>query len=479
MAETGSRSELRSTLTAPMIVFIVVAAAAPLASMVGNLPVGLAFGNGAGVPAAFLLVTLVLLCFAVGYARMSRRVVNTGGFYTYVGLGLGRPAGIAGAFIAVLAYCTQTFGLVGAFGYFAALVLKGFGLDLPWEVYGALAVATVAVLGYRQIDLSAMVLAVLLLAEVGLLLLFDGAVLASEGFGALPTESFFPGVVFAGAPGIALGFVFQSFIGFEAAALYGEEARNPRRSVPLAIYSSVLLIGVFYCLTAWIAVGAVGAGRARAVAAEQLGGFTLALNTEYAGELATSAMSLVVVTSIFATYLALHNAASRYLFALGRETVLPAPLGVAHPRRGSPHVASLTLTCATAIVASAFAFAGLDPYIGFATTMLGMGTLGIMLLLVLAALAIIAYFRRRRDGENPWKTLVAPLIGFVGLTVTTVLFVANYSLITGTESPFVNALPLLYAPAVVGGLVYAFWLRRSRPERYARVAVASAREEDR
>jgi amino acid transporter len=102
VAETGSRSGLRSTLTAPKIVFIIVAAA-PLASMVGNLPVAIAFGNGAGVPAAFLLITLVLMCFAVGYARVSRRVVNTGAFYTYLGLGLGRPAGIAGAFIAVLA----------------------------------------------------------------------------------------------------------------------------------------------------------------------------------------------------------------------------------------------------------------------------------------------------------------------------------------------------------------------------------------
>jgi hypothetical protein len=81
------------------------------------------------------------------------------------------------------------------------LILEGFGLDLPWEVYGALAVVTVAVLGHRQIDLSATVLAVLLLAEIGLLLVFDVAVLA---------ESFSPGVVFAGAPGIALGFAFQS-----------------------------------------------------------------------------------------------------------------------------------------------------------------------------------------------------------------------------------------------------------------------------
>ena len=231
-------------------------------------------------------------------------------------------------------------------------------------------------------------------------------------------------------------------------------------------------------MTAWIAVGAVGADRARAVAGARLGAFTLDLNTEYVGGLATSAMSLVVLTSIFATYLALHNAASRYLFALGRETVLPASLGMAHARRGSPHVASLALTCATAIVAVAFAVAGLDPYIGFATTMAGMGTVGIMLLMALAALAIIVYFRRDPGGESVWKTFGAPLIGFLGLAGATVLLVANYPVITGPESPLVNALPLLYVPAVVGGLIYAFWLRRARPERYALLAQASAREEE-
>ena len=70
----------RQVLSTSHIVFLVVAAAAPLAAMIGNLPIALARGDGVGTPAAFLFAGLTLLCFAVGYAAMSRHVVNPGAF---------------------------------------------------------------------------------------------------------------------------------------------------------------------------------------------------------------------------------------------------------------------------------------------------------------------------------------------------------------------------------------------------------------
>ncbi len=82
--ESGKR---RKVLSTRRIVFLVVAAAAPLAAMVGNLPIALGRGNGAGIPGAFLIAAVTLLCFAVGYAAMSRRIVNTGAFYTYIAHG--------------------------------------------------------------------------------------------------------------------------------------------------------------------------------------------------------------------------------------------------------------------------------------------------------------------------------------------------------------------------------------------------------
>ncbi len=78
VARTFDRPDRRSLLSTSRIVFLVVAAAAPLAAMVGNLPIALGRGNGAGAPGAFLLATLTLICFSIGYAAMGRRVVNTG-----------------------------------------------------------------------------------------------------------------------------------------------------------------------------------------------------------------------------------------------------------------------------------------------------------------------------------------------------------------------------------------------------------------
>src|SRR5881394_2727914 len=82
-------------LSTGRIVFLVVAAAAPMAAMVGTTPLALALGNGPALPAAYLIAGLTLICFAVGYAAMGRRVVNTGAFYTYVSHGLGKPPAVA------------------------------------------------------------------------------------------------------------------------------------------------------------------------------------------------------------------------------------------------------------------------------------------------------------------------------------------------------------------------------------------------
>ncbi|GEM_PF-3167496 len=83
----------RRVLSTGRVVFLVIAAAAPMAAMVGNVPLAMIRGTGAGLSAAFVLGLLVLLCFSAGYATMSRRVVNTGAFYTYIARALAsRPA---------------------------------------------------------------------------------------------------------------------------------------------------------------------------------------------------------------------------------------------------------------------------------------------------------------------------------------------------------------------------------------------------
>ena len=100
-AATSASAGLRPTLSTGRIIYMVVACAAPMASVMGAIPVAFGLGDGAGLPLTFVGVAAVLGLFAVGYTAMSRRVVSTGAFYTYVIQGLGRIPGLGAASVAV------------------------------------------------------------------------------------------------------------------------------------------------------------------------------------------------------------------------------------------------------------------------------------------------------------------------------------------------------------------------------------------
>jgi amino acid transporter len=464
----------RKVLSTRRIVFLVVAAAAPLAAMVGNLPLALSRGNGAGMPGAFLLATLTLLCFAVGYAEMSRRVVNTGAFYTYVALGLGKPAGVGAAFVAMIAYVAMTIGMAGGFGYFLSVAAAAMGFKVSWILFAAIGTAVTGVLGYRSIDLSSKILGGLMTAEIAVLAVFDLAVVAHRGLAAVPAASFSPAIVFAPGFAIALMFAYTSYIGFESAALYGEEAHEPAKSIPSATYASVFLIGIFYLLTGWITVGAMGPGQARAIATAEGGQLMFSLITQYCGKTAADVAAVLLCTSLLASFLAIHNAATRYLFALSREKLLPPALGRFNPTRYAPSNASLAVSGLTALSIAGFALSGADPYRTVFPCLIGLATLGVILLQALAAVAIIAYFRRRKDSD-PLRTLVAPAIGAAGLTLAVVLVATNFNLLTALDAPWIAALPLAYVPPLAAGVLFALWLRRRRPQTYAALATSDLR----
>ncbi len=464
--ETGKRRKFLST---QKIIFLVVAAAAPLAAMVGNLPIALSRGLGAATPAAFLFAGLTLLCFSVGYAAISRRVVSTGAFYTYVAKGLGKPVGVAAAFTALIAYVGYTVGLAAFLGYFADLISVSAGGHVGWLAYGLVGIAVVAVLGYRSIDLSSKVLGVLMAAEVGVLAVFDVAVLLARGWHALPLEAFSPAAIAGPGLGIGLMITFTSFIGFESAALYGEEAEAPTRSIPLATYASVILIGVFYLLTAWLTVGAVGAANAAREATAEGGSFMITLAGRYAGPGIVTAMGLLVCTSLLASYLALHNAAARYMFALSREKLLPKVLGAFHPTRYAPSNASAAVSGITLLSVAAFGLTRLDPYLTLVPALIGLGTFGIILIQAMAAVAIVVWLWQRRSTQSP-AVLAASAAGAVGLVIAAVLVAQNFSTLAATGLAWTAWLPWLYAATAVFGVGFAIWMRRQRPKHYAVLA---------
>jgi amino acid transporter len=468
----GAKS--RTSLSTRRVVFLVIAAAAPMAAMVGNVPLAVIYGNGAGIPTAFVIATVVLLCFSVGYAAMSRRVVNTGAFYTYIARSLGKPSGVAAAYVAVLSYGGLTFGLAGAFGYYTALVLDGMGISVAWWALALPAIALIALLGYRSVDLSAKVLGTLMVLEFLVLIAFDLIVVGQKGSDAFPAASFTPTQMMSGSLGIALMFAMFSFVGFESAALYGEETKDPERSIPRATYIAVGSIGVFYILTSWIIVGAAGVDSVKASATAAQGDFVFDLIKQYGGEVMYDLSAVLLCTSVLAGYLALHNATSRYLFALGREKVLPQRLGHYHPNHFSPHIASVVVSTLSAVVIAGFAIAAVDPFTSLVPALIGVGTLGIIALQAAASLAVVVFFWRRVD-RTLWRCVIAPTIGFIGLVSAFVLAAANYPTLTDSSEVAVNSMPLVLVVAAGAGVVMALVLRRRRPTTYAAIARSQVR----
>ncbi|MFE6052991.1 APC family permease [Kitasatospora sp. NPDC056446] len=467
----------RGVLGTVDIVFFVVAAAAPLTVMAGVAPFAIAFG-GIGTPAAYLVTGVVLALFAVGFTAMTAHIRNAGAFYAYVTRGLGRPAGLGAALLAVLSYNAIQIGMFGAFGFFARTTAADlFGLDLPWPVWALAGVGVVWFLGFRSIDLGAKVLGALLVAETGILLLLAVAVLVRGGAHGLSLSSFAPQQVFSGGMGGVLGLSFAAFIGFEATAIYREEARRPQRTVPRATFAAIAFLCLFYTFITWMIVQAFGdAGAVAAATADPAGMFFTAM-TDYVGGWATDVQRVLIVTSLLAALLAFHNTITRYGYALAAEQAAPAALGRIHPRHGSPWIGGIVQSVLAAVSVVVAALIGADPYDRFFLWANSPGVVGILVLQALAGLAVFVFFRRNRAAAasaGVFRTAVAPLAATVLLCGATVLVVWRLDLFTGA-GPSVNWPLVATVPVVfLTGVGIALRLRARRPEVYARLGTTGA-----
>ncbi|ABX64328.1 amino acid permease-associated region [Brucella canis ATCC 23365] len=467
----------KNSLGVAAVTFLVVSAAAPLTAVAGGVPLSMLLGNGPGIPLTFLIVTGVLLMFSVGYVAMARHIRNAGAFYAFTAQGLGGLMGGAAALLAILAYNAMQIGVFGLFGAATSSFMASLGLDLPWWAWTYIGIAAVAVLGYRRVDLSARVLTVLVVLEYLVVLVIDAAILFSGGDSGLTMEPFTPSAFLSGTPAIGILFCFAAFIGFEATTIYSEEARDPGRTVPRATYISVLIIGIFYMLTAWLMVNGAGAGKlvGELQALQDPTTFLFGLAERYVGHWIIPVMNLLFVTSLFAGVVAFHNGVARYMYVAGREGLLPRGLGVTHPQYQSPHVGSIVQTAIAITVVGIFAVTGQDPVLALFSWATNVGTLAIMLLMTFTAFAIIAFFARRPGLEsNPFTTRVLPLVTGTILGLLVIYIAVNFGSLAGANGFMAVFLPGLVLVAAIAGLLLALRLKGTNAAGFARLGAGQA-----
>jgi amino acid transporter len=470
-----SRALARDRLGVPAVLFFVLAGIAPLTVAAGVIPSAFATTGLTGIPAAFLVVAVILAVFAGGYMAMSRRITHSGAFYAFVTRGLGRPFGVAAALVALVAYTFLQVGLYGALGPAAqgeaAAHLK---VHEPWWVWALIAWALVTILGQLRVDITGKVLGVLLTAELAVVIAETILGLTHPAGGHLSFATLSPaGLGSAGLAtfGVLAVVAVLGFVGFEFGAGLSEEARRPRRTIPAATYLALGVIAVVYAGASWAMAAHYGTGHVAAAAGKLGPGLLFTLGGS--GWLA-QAGQLLFMTSLFAAALAFHNVVWRYVFSLGRENVLPAALG----RTGAsniPRAASLAQSATGVAVILGYALGGWPPMTDLFFWLGTTGGFGIILLLALTSVAVIAFFARDPRGENPWQRLIAPAIAAVLLTGIIVLAIAHFATLLGTGpgSPATWALPSSYAAAAVIGLVWAIILRARRRDVYETIGLGA------
>jgi amino acid transporter len=332
-----------------------------------------------------------------------------------------------------------------------------------------------------DVRISSGLLAIGLISEVVILLIFDGFLFARGhvSWDALNIANAFKGFpasgkLTAGAVGIGLFFAFWSWVGFEMAPNYGEESRDPKRIVPRALYISVIGLGIFYTITSWASLGGYSSVHAAITQSQtNAANYFLIPASQYAGHWVSSVMSYLIITGSFACGMAFHNTTARYFYSLGREGLLPASLGRTHPRWKSPDVASLTQSVIAAITIGLFAiFTGTDnpnsqAYLQLYGLMAVMGVIIILSVQALVSVSIGVYYtRNHRDELHWWKTAVAPLLSFFTQAYVVYLLFKNISFL-GSGYGYAKLLGPIDAVVVIAGFGAAFYFKKRKPEKYA------------
>ena len=370
-------TELRRNLGMIEAVALSLSIIAPTMAMAFNVTLA-AGAAGAAAPLAFAVGTVALAIVGLSFVAFSRRVAHAGSAYAYISTEFGPKAGFVAGWALMLTYLCYGTGTAALFGNFvdAALANDHIAVSLLWIVMAIAAIGVAMLFAYRDMRLAARLMLVLEGISVLAIIVLGIIVLqAVSAKGALSTAPLTPDPK-SGWSGIGYAIVFAvlSFAGFEGAATLGEETANPRRAIPIAVFGTVILAGIFYVFASYVQVVGFGVANTRALASDSAPLNTLAL--KFGSRDFAILLDLAAAISAFSCVLGCLSAAARMLFALGRAG-LARTVGMAHPTHGTPAAAVLAM--------GALMMAGIvlwAPFIGSGNYYGDMGTIGTLSLIL-------------------------------------------------------------------------------------------------
>ncbi|GAC1522315.1 MAG: APC family permease [Chloroflexota bacterium] len=464
----SEQSLARDAVGLPAVLFQSITHMAPAAGVAFSVLVGVPYAGGS-IPLSVLLALIACLCVAVSIGQLAKHLPSAGGLYTYNANGLGSIVGFLVAWGFMMAEPIVAPLLFLIFGNLVSSTMNSYwstptwfwapsvvvcGLIVWYLVYQGVRLSTEAgvLLGLFEI-LVFLALALTLIVKAGnhnTLAVFGAHTGNKNGFG-----SVFPGMIYA----------ILAFIGFEASAPLGEEASDPRRTIPRAVFFSCLLIGLFYLLCYYAASVYFGPNK-------MLTGFTGFNNNDPWTGMAKRVWNygwilvfLAVANSAIANSNAGANAATRVGYAMGRIGLLPRAFAAIHPIHRTPYVAIHVQAVAGIVLALFLGWITGGPLQAFSL----LGTLATILVIAIYILTniscVVYYLQHHRDEFNPVLHMVIPVLGIVFfLPAEIAAFGVDFAGLGITPlAPPVDKAPIIIAVWMLAGvLLLAYFLATDR-----------------
>jgi amino acid transporter len=474
----------RNAIGLPEVLFQSITHMAPAVAVA--LSIGAATGfAGRLTPLAVVLAMVACLFTAYSIGQLAQHLPSAGGMYTYVARGLGPFFGWLMAWAFALAEPLVAPILLASFGFFGANFLTtylhiGEGFTYLWVVLAILCGLLLWWLIYSGVQLSTRTGVLLGAIEISIFVLIS--VLLVINAGSRNTLSvFIPGKEGIQPAFQGMIFCLLAFIGFEAAAPLGEEAREPRRTIPRAVFWSTIGVGAFYVLCYYAATVYFGQDRMGEFVASNGGDPWGGMGTEVMGTLGGILVVFAIINSSLANANSGATAATRSIFSMARGGLLPRFFAAVHPKHRTP-VNAIHVQVLLAIVVAVVGGLVLvdDPYQGlgpiniyvFIGTMLGLLFAGMYMAVNVAVIGF--YWRERRSEFNVIKHLLIPILGVIAMipALLSVIGGLTIPIFDVTLAPFTGALgwtAKIVAAWMVIGIVAYFWLRSRHPSALERM----------
>ncbi len=402
--------------------------------------------SGVSSPLIYLISMACVALVSISVIALNRYFPSSGSVYNFAEKTLGKKAGFISGWLIIFTYLMLSVSCAAVAGSYLQDILKGLGIQLHWALIIIVLVALVWFLAGRNAKAGTRMLLLLEVISMSFILLLSIVIIVkTASTTGLSTAPFKPGNNSFSSIASAVVFGFLAFSGFEGASSLGEESKNPKKMIPIAVASSIIISGIFYIIVSYAQVLGFGPTPEGMEALAATNAPLADLATKYLSNGISVIIMLCVSISFFTTTLGCVSAGSRILYTMGRDGMLHKGLFKTHPKHNTPSAGINIMVAAIVLIfAGCLTLEAID--IGrYAATI---GTLALLLTYLLTSVCALIYFHK----SKLWKgiKLILPVLSILVLG-----FVFFLNVYPEPEFPM-NLFPYIVMLWMVIGIVFSF-----------------------